>query len=193
MTAQHVFSRISAMEDATVGPEGFMFSLHSSMVNAINGTGYEAVKAKSISLHKNRTQIKRIKSHAPRQTPRPAQTAVLKGWEPFAFPVLLPSLTLFQSLAPMAYLIYRYVINQSIYLSIYIYMCHLFFPSICSLPAKTTFQWMLSIGHILSQETQPPVAVLKTQHLSCLHSFHSIGTQFSILCGKYCTVLNYHY
>lgn len=79
MTAQHLFSRISAMEDATVGPEGFMFSLHSSMVNAINRMAYEAVKAKSISLHKNRTQIKRIKPHAPRQTPRPAQTAVLKG------------------------------------------------------------------------------------------------------------------
>lgn len=125
MTAQHVFSRISAMEDATVGPEGFMFSLHSSMVNAINGTGYEAVKAKSISLHKNRTQIKRIKSHAPRQTPRPAQMAVLKRWESFSFPVLLPSLTLFQSLAPMAYLIYRYVINQSIFLSIF--TCATFF------------------------------------------------------------------
>lgn len=50
MTVQHVFSRIGAMEDATVGSEGFMSALCSSMVNVINRTGYEAVKAKSISL-----------------------------------------------------------------------------------------------------------------------------------------------
>lgn len=50
MTVQHMFSRISAMEDATVGPEGFMSSLYSSVVSVINGTGYEAMKAKSISL-----------------------------------------------------------------------------------------------------------------------------------------------
>jgi len=47
MTVQCVFSRISAMEDATVDPEGFMSSLCSSMVNMINRTRYEAMKAKS--------------------------------------------------------------------------------------------------------------------------------------------------
>lgn len=47
MTVQRVFSRISAREDATVDPEGFVSSLCSSMVNMINRTGYEAVKAKS--------------------------------------------------------------------------------------------------------------------------------------------------
>ena len=47
MTVQHVFSRISATEDATADPEGFMSSLCSSMVNMINRMGYEAVKAKS--------------------------------------------------------------------------------------------------------------------------------------------------
>lgn len=46
MTVQRVFSRISAREDATVDPEGFTPSLWSSMVNMINRTGYEAVKAK---------------------------------------------------------------------------------------------------------------------------------------------------
>lgn len=129
MTVQHVFSRISAMEDATVGPEGFMSALCSSMVNVINRMGYEAVKAKSISLHEKRTQIKYIKPQAPRQTPRPAQMAMLKGWESFSFPVLLPSLTLFQSLASMAYFIYRYIINQSIFLSIFTWATFFFPPS----------------------------------------------------------------
>lgn len=51
------------------------------------------------------------------------------------------------------YLLYIYILliyNQPIYLSIYIYMGHLFFPSICSLQAKITFQWMPLLGHILS-------------------------------------------
>lgn len=47
MTVQHVFSRISAMEDATADPDGFMSSLCSSTVNMIHRTGYEAMKAKS--------------------------------------------------------------------------------------------------------------------------------------------------
>lgn len=122
--------------------------------------------------------------HQERHTDIP-KMAALKGWEPSAFPVLLPSLTLFQSPASMAYLTHTYVINQSIFLSIFTWAFYLlFFSSICSLQAKITFQWMPLIGHILSQETQPPVAVQKAQHLSCLHSFHSIGTQFSISVWK---------
>lgn len=67
---------------------------------------------------------------------RQTEPAVLQGWEPFAFLAPCLSLTLFQSLASMTYLINR----NGIY--IYICMCHLFFFLICSPPAKITFKWM---------------------------------------------------
>lgn len=47
MTVQCVVSRISAREDTTVDPEGFVSGLCSSTVNMIIRTGYEAMKAKS--------------------------------------------------------------------------------------------------------------------------------------------------
>lgn len=47
MTVQCVVSRISAREDTTVDPEGFMSGLCSSVLNMIIRMGYEAMKAKS--------------------------------------------------------------------------------------------------------------------------------------------------
>lgn len=162
-----------------------MSSLRSSMVNVINRTGYEAVKAKSISLHGKRTQIKCIEPHAPRETHRHSQNGSAQRVGTLCLPCP-PSFPHTISKSCFHGIPYTHICNQPIYLSIYIYMGLLFtfFSSICSLQAKITFQWMPLIGHILSQETQPPVAVQKAQHLSCLHSFHSIGTQFSISVWK---------
>lgn len=102
-----------------------MSSLRSSMVNVINRTGYEAVKAKSISLHEKRTQIKCIEPHAPRETHRHSQNGSAQRVGTLCLPCP-PSFPPTISKSCFHGIPYTHICNQPIYLSIYIYMGLLF-------------------------------------------------------------------